>query len=97
MIRKSQIYLVALLYFHFRILPSKVVNHEVFLPIEEFPGTSFCKCCALTPRKYLVEQGIRVSISSEIFRSLWAHCFFFDLGQGNLSVSKIATKGSFKK
>ena len=37
----------------------------------------------------MVEQGIRVSNWSEIFKSLWSHShsFFFDLRQGNLSVS----------
>ena len=51
---------VALLCFYFRILPSKIVNHEVLLPIEEFPVANFCKSRALIPRKYMVEQGIRV-------------------------------------
>ena len=51
---------VALLCFYFRILPSKIVNHEVFLPIEEFPVANFCKSRALIPRKYMVEQGIRI-------------------------------------
>ena len=31
---------VALLHFRFRILPSKVVNHDVFVSIVEFPFTS---------------------------------------------------------
>ena len=79
--------MVALLYFYFRILPSKIVKHEAFLPIEEFPMPSFCKSCALIPGNYMVEQGIRVSNWSEIFKFLWSHSFFFDLGQGNLSVS----------
>ena len=57
------------------------------LPIEKFPVTSFCKSHALIPRKYMVEQGTRVSNWSEILKSLWSHSFFFDLGQGNLSVS----------
>ena len=35
----------------------------------------------------MVEQGIRVSNWSEIFKSLWSHSSFFDLGQSNLSVS----------
>ena len=35
----------------------------------------------------MAEQSIRVSNWSEIFKSLWSHSFFFDLGQGNLSVS----------
>ena len=51
---------VALLCFYFRILPSKIVNHEVFLPIEGFPEARFCESRALIPRKYMVEQGIRV-------------------------------------
>ena len=51
---------VALLCFYFRILPSKIVNHEVLLPIEEFPVANFCKSRAIIPRKYMVEQGIRV-------------------------------------
>ena len=51
---------VALLCFYFRNLPSKIVNHEVPLPIEEFPVANFCKSCALIPRKYIVEQGLRV-------------------------------------
>ena len=51
---------VALLCFYFRILPSKIVNHEVLLPIEEFQVSNFCKSCALIPRKYMVEQGQRV-------------------------------------
>ena len=51
---------VALLCFYFRILPSKIVNHEVFLPIEEFPVANFCKSRALIPRKYMVDQGIKV-------------------------------------
>ena len=50
----------ALLCFYFRSLPSKIVNHEVFLPIEEFPVANFCKSRALIPRKYMVEQGIRI-------------------------------------
>ena len=75
------------LYFYFRILPSKIVNHDVFLPIEEFPVASFCKSPALIPRKYMVEQGIRVSNWLEIFKSLCWHSSFFDLGQSNLNVS----------
>ena len=51
---------VALPCFYFRIVPSKIVNHEVFLTIEEFPVANFCKSCALIPRKYMVEQGIKV-------------------------------------
>ena len=51
---------VALLCFYFRILPSKIVNHEVFYPIEEFPVANFCRSRALIPRKYMVEQGIRL-------------------------------------
>ena len=47
-------------YVFFRILHSKIVNYEVFLPIEEFPVANFCKIRALIPRKYMVEQGIRV-------------------------------------
>ena len=35
----------------------------------------------------MVEQGIRISKWSEIFKSLWSHCFIFNLGQDNLSVS----------
>ena len=50
----------ALLCFYFIILPSKIVNHEVFLPIEEFPVVNFCKSHTLIPSKYMVEQGIRV-------------------------------------
>ena len=42
----------------------------------------FCKRRALIPRQYMVEQGIRVSNWSEIFKSL-----FFYLVQSNLSVS----------
>ena len=79
MIRKSQISLVALLYFYFRILPSKIVNLDVFLPIEKFRVASFWKGLALITRKYIVEQGRRVSNFSEIFKSLWSHSFFFDL------------------
>ena len=51
---------VAPLCFYFRILPSKIVNHEGFLPIEEFPVANVCKSHALIPKKYMVEQGIRV-------------------------------------
>ena len=51
---------VALLYFYFRILPPKIVNHEVLLPIEEFPLANFGKSRAVIPRKYMVEQGIRI-------------------------------------
>ena len=51
---------VALLCFYFRILPSKIVNHEVLLPIEEFRVANFGKSRAIIPRKYMVEQGIRV-------------------------------------
>ena len=79
--------MVALLYFYFRILPSNIVNHDVFLLIEEFPVASFCKSRALIPRKHRVEQGIRVSSWSEIFKSLWSHSSFFDLEQSNLNVS----------
>ena len=79
--------MVALLYFYFRILPSKIVNHDVFLPIEEFPVASFCKCRTLIPGNYMVEQGIRLSNWSEIFKSLRLHSSFFDLEQSNLSVS----------
>ena len=61
MIRKSKIYLVALLYFHFRILPSKTINHEVFLPIGEFLIANSCKSRTFIPREYMVEQGIRFS------------------------------------
>ena len=61
MFRKSKISLVALLYFYFRTLPSKIVNHDVFLPVEEFSVASFCKNCALIPRKYMIEKSIRVS------------------------------------
>ena len=53
--------LAALLCFYFRILPSKIVNLDIFLPIEEFSVASFCESCALIPRKYMVEQRIRVS------------------------------------
>ena len=35
----------------------------------------------------MVEKGIGVSNWSETFKSLWSHSFFFDLGQGNVSVS----------
>ena len=87
MIRKSLIYLVALLYFKFRIQPPKIVYHEVFLPIKEFLVDCFCKSSTLIPRKYMVEEGIRVSNSSEIFESLWSHSSFFGLSQSNLSVS----------
>ena len=41
MIRKSEISLVALVYFYFRILPAKLVRN-VFLPIEEFQVARFC-------------------------------------------------------
>ena len=51
---------VALLYCYIKILPSKIVNHEAFLPIGEFPVANFCKSRALIPRKYMVEQGIRI-------------------------------------
>ena len=51
---------VGLLCFYFRILPPKIVNHEVLLATEEFPVANFCKSCALIPRKLIVEQGIRV-------------------------------------
>ena len=51
---------VALLCFYFRILPSKIVNREVFLSIEEFPVANFCKSRALISRKYMVEQVIKV-------------------------------------
>ena len=51
-IRKSYISLVALLYFYFKFLPSKIVNLDVFLPIKEFSVAR-----ALIPRKYMVEQG----------------------------------------
>ena len=47
---------VALLCFYFTILPSKIVNHKVFLPIEELPVANFCKSRAVIPRKYMVEQ-----------------------------------------
>ena len=79
--------MVALLYFYFRILPSNIVNHDVFLLIGEFPVASFCKSRALIPRKYMAEQSIRVSNWSEIFKSLWSHSSFFDLEQSNLSAS----------
>ena len=51
---------VALLYCYMKILPLKIVNHEAFLPIEEFTVANFCESRALIPRKYMVEQGIRV-------------------------------------
>ena len=60
-IRKSQISLVAFPYFYFRILPSKVVDLDVFLPIEDIPVASFCKSSAFICRKYMTEQFIRVS------------------------------------
>ena len=84
--QKSWIFLVAFLYFYFRIIPSKIANHEVFLPIEELSVARFCKSRALSTRKYMVEQGIRVSHWSEIFKSIWLHSIF-GLGQSKPSVS----------
>ena len=60
---------------------------KFFLPIKEFLVDSLCKGRALIPRKYMVEEVIRVSNSPEIFKSLWSHSSFFGLGQRNLSVS----------
>ena len=48
---------------------------------------SFCKGRTLIPRKYMAEEGLRVSNLSEIFESLWSHSSFFGLSQSNLSVS----------
>ena len=58
---------------------------KFFLHIQEFPVDSFCKGRILTPRKYIVEKGIRVSSWSEIFKSIWSHSPFFDLGQSDIS------------
>ena len=73
--------------FILKFYPQKLQTMKLSLAIEEFLVTSFCKSRALIPRKYMVEQGIRVSNWSELFKSLWSHSFFFYLGQDNLSVS----------
>ena len=40
---------------------STLKNFDVFLPREEFPVASFCKSRAFIPRRFIVEQSIRVS------------------------------------
>ena len=69
--------------FLFRILPSIIVNLEVFLSMQNISVDSFCECRGLIPRKYLTEQSIRVSHWSEVFKYFWLHSSFFDLEQQN--------------
>ena len=61
MIKQSQISLVALLYFYFRILLSRFANLDVFLSIEEFLMAIFCESRARIPRRFIVEQVIKIS------------------------------------
>ena len=60
-VKLSENQLVALQYFHIRILLSKVASNEVFFTYRRISGGWFCKSHALIPRKYMVEQDIRVS------------------------------------
>ena len=69
--------------FLFRILTSIIVNLELFLSMQNISVDSFCECRALIPRKYLTEQGTRVSHWSETFKYFWLHSSFFDLEQQN--------------
>ena len=69
--------------FLFRILPSIIVNLELFLSMQNISVDSFCECRALIPRKHLTEQGIRVSHCLEVFKYFWLHSSFFDLEQQN--------------
>ena len=73
---QKQIALVALLRFYVRIIASKMLFWRFFISKKH---SMFNEMRALTSRKYVVEQGMKVLKSSEKRKLLWSHFSVFTL------------------
>ena len=77
--KQNFFFFAAILRFYFRIIASKILVFDVFLPLKERLVPIFSEMQALTPRKILNNEGINVSKYLGKYKLLWSYSSVFGL------------------